>query len=339
LLRPPPVDLPSSAEVLRRLGLVGRTEQPFPNDGWSGAELSVISRGRDRFVVKRDSLARDWIARATRDGPLLREAWFAATGPSLPGPLAVPYLGVGRDGDDVLLVMPDLTGTLLPWESPIDVETLDRVMAGMARLHAFPWPADVLAAGQWCPIADRLLLLSRPMAERYLGWGGQAAVAAERFIAGWDAFDRQAPVAAGALIRDLAADVSPLVATLDQDDASLLHGDLKLANVGIAADGSMPTIDWQMAMVGSVAIEIGWFLVSNSANLPVPPTAALELYRRHARLEEQAMDLAWIVGLLLRGWRKGLDAEAGVTIPSGMSAKDDLAEWCATAVEAARRRL
>ena len=51
------------------------------------------------------------------------------------------------------------------------------------------------------------------------------------------------------------------------------------------------------------------------------------------------MDLAWIVGLLLRGWRKGLDADAGLVLGSGVGATDDLALWCDRAVEAAARRL
>ena len=50
-------------------------------------------------------------------------------------------------------------------------------------------------------------------------------------------------------------------------------------------------------------------------------------------------DLTWIVGLLLRGWRKGLDAEADVVLGSGVRATDDLAWWSAQAVEAAGRRL
>jgi hypothetical protein len=51
------------------------------------------------------------------------------------------------------------------------------------------------------------------------------------------------------------------------------------------------------------------------------------------------VDLAWIVGLLLRGWRKGADAEAGAVIGSGVAATDDLGWWCDRAVEAAGRRL
>jgi Phosphotransferase enzyme family len=51
------------------------------------------------------------------------------------------------------------------------------------------------------------------------------------------------------------------------------------------------------------------------------------------------VDLAWIVGLLLRGWRKGLDTASGSMLASGITAADDLAFWCARAGEAAARRL
>ena len=51
------------------------------------------------------------------------------------------------------------------------------------------------------------------------------------------------------------------------------------------------------------------------------------------------VDLVAIVGLLLRGWRKGLDAEAGSTLGSGVPARDDLDWWCDRAVEGAARRL
>jgi hypothetical protein len=49
------------------------------------------------------------------------------------------------------------------------------------------------------------------------------------------------------------------------------------------------------------------------------------------------LDCAVLVGLLLRGWRKGADAEAGVVLASGVSAADDLAWWCDRAVEAGGR--
>jgi hypothetical protein len=42
---------------------------------------------------------------------------------------------------------------------------------------------------------------------------------------------------------------------------------------------------------------------------------------------------------MLRGWRKGLDADAGLVTACGWSAAEDLAWWSAEAVDAAARRL
>ena len=122
-----------------------------------------------------------------------------------------------------------------------------------------------------------------------------------------------------------------------------------------------------MTIRAPVAVELGWFLVTNSAALPEEPRQILQRYRNAAanveltrqtevsphlflsqtarrRLTSNAewraqVDLAWIIGLLLRGWRKGLDAESGATLGSGVSGRDDLQWWAERAVEAADRQL
>ena len=78
------------------------------------------------------------------------------------------------------------------------------------------------------------------------------------------------------------------------------------------------------------AVELGWFLAINSRRLPVslddvmqrlrrtPPTCAAELDTHDA--------LTVLCGLLLRGWRKALDAEAGEP--------DELRWWCERAEDA-----
>ena len=202
----------------------------------------------------------------------------------------------------------------------------------------------------------RLLLLSRPSAARY---AADADPVGERFLAGWDAFDRLAPAAARDLVDRLAGEVSPLVHALEALPVVGLHGDLKLANVALLPHDEVGLIDWQMTLRGAIAVELGWFLVSNSAALPLPPDEVVDGYLESLRWfsarwsaeghphtyegligdPDAQRDLTWIVGLVLRGWRKGLDAEAGIGLPSGMSAADDLAWWCERAVAAADRRL
>jgi len=345
----PPEALEPLGDLLRRHGLEGTPEVPFPNDGWSGASLSLLRRGGgDRFILKRDSLARDWIAQATADGPILREAWFAANGPPLPSPIRAPYLGAGVDGDEFGILMPDLTGVLFDWDAPISVEKLDHVLGGLASLHASPWTTSgELDGGMWCPLRERVTLICRASLERP---GPARGAVASRILPGWDAFDRQAPPAARDLINSLGEQPQPLLDALATMRSTLIHGDLKLANVGIEPSGTIALVDWQMVTVAPVAVELGWFLVSNVASLPFRPDDVLTRY--HAATVNQGVageltgaawqaqtDAAILVGLLLRGWRKGADAEAGLTLASGASAADDLAWWCDRALESAERIL
>lgn len=318
--------------------------------------------------------------RATRDIGL-REGFIAGTGLRLAEPLAAPYLGVASDGPAVAILMPDLTDELIAWERPgrdpvVGPATLSRVIEAVAGMHAMPWadyrPTTSDWGWPWCPLRERLLLLTRPSAERYRAEG---LAVGERFLAGWDAFDRVAPMEAVGLIRAISDDPSRLLAALDRLPATGIHGDLTLANVALLDDGRVALIDWSMMSLAPVAVELAWLIVSNSASLPIEPDAVMARYRdvaeRAARtglrlgprwpdaaassappltlpprgLEptigdwDAQLDLTWIVGLLLRGWRKGLDAEAGVVLGSGVSAVDDLAWWSARAVEAAGRRL
>ena len=375
-------------ELLAEHGLDGLPERPFPNDGWSGATLTCLERGRERFVLKRTSWAIDWIARHTRDHAL-REAFIAAGRLRLVEPLWAPYLGAAEDGTAAAILMPDLSAELIAWDRPghaprLDDEALDRILEATARLHALPWP-ELRATGPgldwpWCPVRERIEICSRHSALRYRE-GGLAV--ADRFLAGWDAFDRLAPPAARDLLAELSADPAPLLRALDALPPTGLHGDLKLANIALLPDGRVGLIDWQLTTLAPVAVELGWFLVANVAQLAAAPDAVLERYRaaltRTAgrrlpvgpagwppepverpgppleRLEPVTLpardatavlgdwaaqaDLAILAGLFIRGWRKGLDAEAGLTLPTGVPAADDLAWWTDRAVEVARRRL
>jgi hypothetical protein len=338
-------------DLLAEFELDGLPEFPFTTDGWSGARFTSIDRGTDQFVLKRTSLAMDWIAAATRDTSI-REATLATAvvGAGLQGPWSA--LGAASDAGEAVILMPDLSIELITWdtpdhETPLAIGDLDRVLGALAGLHGAPWPERLDPAGPvpWTPLPERLLLTSRPMCARHIASGIRAGMAsAVRLLAGWDAFDRNASPDARALIADLSADPTPLIDALSRLPAVGLHGDLKLANVALGPGDLVRFIDWSMTIVAPIAVELGWFLVSNSGSLPAPPDRVLERYRRLAERRpgvlgdwDLQVDLAMIVGLLLRGFRKGLDTEAGVTLPSGVSATDDLAWWCERAVAASAR--
>ncbi len=364
------------ADLLDASGLAGVAEQPLATDGWSGATFTTLERGDERFVLKRASPATDWIVRAT-DDRAIREAWLAGQGlrdePWLrpaAAPVTVPFLGAAADpAGAAVILMPDLSPQLTAWarvgDGPVlTAEAADRLIRGIAALHALPW-SEILAsradrdgapAPPWCPLPERLTLLTPRSAAGYAAHGNPVGA---RFLAGWDGFGRHAPAAARDLVERLADDPGPLVRALATLPVVGLHGDVKLANVARHADDTLTFIDWQMTLRAPVAVELGWCIVTNSAELPEPPDAVLHRYREAIGAVaggwqfggevrgldalvgdwDLQVDLAMIVGLLLRGWRKGLDTVAGATLGSGIAAADDLAWWCERAVDAAERRL
>ena len=147
------------ADLLAEHELAGLPEFPFRTDGWSGAQFSAIDRGTDQFVLKRTSLATDWIAAATLDASI-REACLAVAtaGGHVPGPWA--SLGATADGDAAAILMPDLSLELISWDRPgqagaIPIEDLDRVLRALAELHGAGWPQAVESTAgpfPWCPL-------------------------------------------------------------------------------------------------------------------------------------------------------------------------------------------
>src|SRR4029079_2126890 len=114
------------AVLLAAHGLTGLPEEPMQHAAWSGAAMTRVTRADGaRFVLKRDSLARDWIARVTGDVPELREGLLVPARPAMPEAVTLPHLGVAGDRGDTVLLMPDLADVLIRWEQPIDVATLD----------------------------------------------------------------------------------------------------------------------------------------------------------------------------------------------------------------------
>jgi len=204
------------------------------------------------------------------------------------------------------------------------------VLRGLAELHAAFWetpPGEEEVA--WCDGVDFLNLLTPATGVMLVEEGRDFGL-----LRGWKAFERLAPPEAVSLVERLRADPAMLRTAMASLPRTLLHGDAKLANMGIDGQGRLWLIDWAMVAREPVAIELAWFLTVNSSRLPWTADLVLERYRAHL---ERALELAgksvrWqeqlaligVSGLLLYGWGKALDAEVG--------SSDELRRWCEQAV-------
>ncbi len=306
------------AVLLEAHGLAGCAEAAFEHTGFSGASLTRLVRDDGQaFVLKRMSIARDWIMQETDDHGC-REAAFADASVELGDRVRTPAVGASRDGDAHAVLMQDIGDELLA-PGAITQDQLHTIIDAMAALHRLHTPREV----PWCDLTRRLTLLTPDTARVAMAYG---APVARDIIAGWARFDELATPEARAIVHGLFADPAPLVRALERTPAAFLHGDLKFDNIGIDRERRIWLIDWAMTLVAPPAVELGWFMAINSRRLP--PSESLDtVMARYADAAGLAGDartkhdgLTALCGLLLRGWRKALDAAEG----DGA----ELAWWC-----------
>lgn len=268
--------LPATLEGLTRVLLTG---------GRTGNAVERIERtGAEPLVCKR--LATDtWRERVMECAPggeaLL---WLTGVTRTLPHPLECPIIDVARCASgDWWTLMRDVSAGILP--RPEFGDEQERVfLDAIAALHARFEDDPALAA---MPLAT-MRGTTRMLAESYLAVaGGPDAVAAA------DPWVRQFIEDVGPLAK-LMAD---LLAWLDREDRAflldlcrnrgwhdaldagpqtLVHGDLRRANIAFLEGGRVSLIDWEFAARGPAATDIAWHSLLHFWAYPIDQRAPEE---------------------------------------------------------------
>jgi thiamine kinase-like enzyme len=308
-------ELPNLTHLLNSHGVSFSNWAEIKQRGFSGARIYKQSSHEGvPYILKVTSARTDWIMRATSDHRC-REAVLANTRCIRGDQIDSPAFGSAQDGAIFSILMHDISEHLLPNEQ-LTHHQLSTILRGMSRLHSLTPPDD--SDVPWCSIEDRLTLFM-PDPEKLAHFR-----IADDILRGWQLFFDYAPRDVGDLVRSLFDDLSPLTNALGRLPSRVLHGDLKLDNIGIRPDGSLSLIDWSMPLIAPSAVDLGWFLAMNSRTLPISLDETISAYTSYSDLEgrvhEIHQSLTILCGLLIRGWRKALDAESGEP--------DELLWWC-----------
>jgi len=320
-----PPDYPPLRSLLASYGLERAPEEPFAHNGFSGATLSRLRRDDGAsFVLKRLSIERDWIMRATDDGAC-REAALARAAPVLRPGVRSASLGAARDAEGFALLMRDIEPWLLPSGHVADAD-VDRVIAAMVALHATP-PPDGVA---WCDLRRRIMLVTPGGAEVAAAHGAPVAAAIRE---GWALFGRHGTARAVEIVHSLFADPAPLLKLLASLPPAFLHGDLWFENIGIDSAGEVWLFDWSMTLVAPPAVELARLIGVTEGRATLSHDEIMGRYAAAATITDPSQralhDAATVLcGVLLRGFRKAIDAEAGQP--------GELRWWCERAEQAAR---
>jgi hypothetical protein len=238
--------------------------------------------------------------------------------------LRSPSIAAARDVDGFALLMRDLTPWLLPRDGIIPTQTFELIFARVAAMHARFWDAPPAEDLGWCGVRERLLFLSEPAGERLRA----AGMMEFGFASGWERFHATVPHELSVFVRELHREPAPLLGVLAALPQTLLHNDVKTANVAIEGD-TLWLFDWQLTGIGPACSEIGWLIGVNSTRLPWTLDETVARYGAHLReaLAERFDPEMWdrqragahLVGLMVFGWAK--DGE-------------ELDWWCERALEA-----
>ncbi len=300
-----------------------RARTPLPvADGRSGSALERVTLADGRVVVvKRVAPAWDWIMRATNDRGRIAELWSSGLLARVPAEIEHGVLGVEPDGGSWLVIMRDLAATLLPDDARLSRAQHRRVLDAAAALHAAFWSAPHEPA--LCSLADRYTFLSPDTARRDRG------PLASAILRGWERFAELVPADVGGAVLALARDPEPLAAALARFPATLIHGDLKLGNLGLAP-GRVVLVDWgTQTGWAPPAVELAWQLAINASRIDAGKDELLADARAAAgeRHDEDALRLALLGGLVQLGWDKALQASEHPDADVRAREADDLAWW------------
>lgn len=283
----PSVDAMLEPSVLR--GLLGRSVRsvdvaPMRTTGWSSTEAvfeAVLVDGETTpaAVIKRIRWSTDWHALATDDTHGRELAiWEAGVLDRLPAAMGHAVRAAARFEDGAALLMDDLGGHFLPDDIDVTPDHVWGVLRAMAAMHARFWQDPPIA--DLGPATCRLeRLMARISASRLRALRGvlpdNQLVAT--FPGGWARLPNLVDPGVARQLQALADDPTPAVTALGGYPATLLHGDLRVANV--AWDGTrVRAVDWQPT-VAPPGFDLVYFVHSIRGVSPVHPDEAMATYR------------------------------------------------------------
>jgi hypothetical protein len=254
----------------------------------------VLVDGR-RLVVKRLS-ADDWVARATHDGGREASLWIDGVLGRMPREIDHAVLAAGREGTGTWLLMRDVSDELLPPDRQLTREESRRLLATFVAMHRRFAGERIDGA---CSLEDRIMIAA------------PATVAAEvdgvdylpKILAvGWEVFAEAMPEDVAAAVLGAVEDPKPLARGLARCAPTLIHNDLRGANLGLLSDRTI-VLDWGMAGTGPCELDFAWYLFVNGWRIAATREQLVDDFRHLAvdLHDPRALELAWFAQLCWHG--------------------------------------
>jgi hypothetical protein len=235
------------------------------------------------------------------------------------------------DADDGWSVfMRDVSDSLVPPDRVLDRASVRRVLAAVADLHLEFWGERF---PDLCGLEDRYMLLSPETARREQQRGGGAGETISRC---WDVFSELAPKDVATAILTIADRPVLLAEQLDKCEPTLIHGDVRLSNLGLS-DDQVVLIDWgERTGTAPAAVELASFMIFDAERLDISRDEMIAEFRNlyGDRFDETALQLALIGGMVQLGCHCVLGMVLGGGEAERAKAMSELDWWTKTVATA-----
>ncbi len=320
----------ASREPQRRLLDTAIERSPLAADGKSGAVLERVRLADGRIlVVKHVNARRDWIMRAAGDFGRVAGLWSAGVFARLPAMIDHAVVGVEPEGDGWAVVMRDVSDALFADDRRLSRADGRRLLAATAELHA-------AFRGERVPRAlTRLAALYRFLSPRAVQRYAAEAEVPRLALRGWARFAELVPADVAAAVAEIHERPEALAERLCRRGCTLVHGDLKRANLGFLEE-RVVVLDWgSLTAWAPAAVDFAWFVAVNGAAIDASQDELLADARSAAGADhdEEALRLALLGALAQLGWEKALGATEAADEGVRRRERDGLDWWSARARE------
>jgi hypothetical protein len=338
MLAPVALAEPAGARVAAvRRGPLGTEASAYSGSALEAVDAELAGGGTRRFVLKSISRAWDFFMRATDDASAREvRVWETGLLERLPPEIGHTVVSAARDGiDGFAILMRDARSALLLNRGRIEPDEHVAILEGLAAMHAAFWDEPALddPAIGLCPPETHYHLISPAVARRHADAPGLLPAMIEH---GWENLSTRLPSDLFDILLALTNDPTPLVSALAPYPRTLVHGDARIANIGVEPSiNETPRpllIDWAIAGRNVALLDVIWYLGARTPWLPGDRETALELYRAAlsrrlgARWDNAwwppLLDLSTLGGLIRFGWFTATEAARG-----GDAALADLRWW------------
>lgn len=282
--------------------LDGATDRrPFAGEGGrTGAtfESAVLDDGT-RVVIKHIR-PDDWLVLAFGGVSYLYEVWTSGLLQRVPDQIDHAMLAVERNGDGWIAVMRDVSDAVLVEGRVLTRAENRRVLEAVDAMHAEFWAEDVGGV----PLDEHYAAMTPKRAQV----GAHASPIPALVQRGWELFTDLVPADVTDVLHSLLDDVTPLSTELAKHPQTLIHGDLRLHNMGLT-DDRLVLLDWEIVGGAPPATEIAWYLIISASRIDATREQIIDDYRAIAgeRFDDRAWDIACIGAVLWLGWNKAID--------------------------------